>query len=124
MSEDNVNHPKHYAHPSGVEAIDITELLSFNLGNALKYVFRAKHKGNEEEDLKKALWYVNREQRLAVFFEDNVALSVRLSARKVLDVEGMETTLGMFLDLLADPDLDYGHMLDLLAKLFDPEKET
>ncbi len=61
----NVNHPKHYnSHPSGVEAIDLCEVLSFNLGNALKYVWRAGSKGNEyteHEDLCKALWYARRE---------------------------------------------------------------
>ncbi len=61
----NVNHPKHYnSHPSGVEAIDLCEVLSFNLGNALKYAWRAGCKGDEYtelEDLKKAHWYVRRE---------------------------------------------------------------
>ena len=58
---DNVNHPKHYnAHPSGVEAITIAEHMSFNVGNAIKYLWRADHK-NGIEDLKKAAWYVNRE---------------------------------------------------------------
>lgn len=60
--EDNVNHPKHYTqHPSGIECIQITEHMSFNLGNAVKYVWRADLKGNKEEDLKKAIWYINRE---------------------------------------------------------------
>ena len=39
---DNVNHPKHYtAHPSGIEAIQITEHMNFCLGNAVKYIWRA-----------------------------------------------------------------------------------
>lgn len=59
---DAVHHPRHYnAHPSGVECIDIAELLSFNLGNCLKYCWRAGMKGNEKEDLDKALWYLERE---------------------------------------------------------------
>ena len=58
---DPVNHPKHYnSHPSGVEAITITEHMSFNIGNAIKYLWRADHK-NGLEDLRKAAWYVNRE---------------------------------------------------------------
>ena len=58
---DNVNNPKHYnSHPSGVEAITITEHMSFNVGNAIKYLWRADHK-NGLEDLRKAAWYVNRE---------------------------------------------------------------
>ena len=63
MSEpDMVNEPPHYRWlPMGIEAIDITELFDFNLGNALKYVLRSKHKGQEIEDLKKARWYIDRE---------------------------------------------------------------
>lgn len=39
---DNVNHPKHYtSHPSGVECITITEHMTFNAGNAMKYLWRA-----------------------------------------------------------------------------------
>ena len=59
---DPVNHPKHYTeHPSGVECIQITEHMSFNLGNAVKYIWRADLKGKQIEDLKKAVWYINRE---------------------------------------------------------------
>ena len=59
---DMVNEPPHYRWlPMGIEAIDITELFNFNLGNALKYILRSKHKGREIEDLKKAQWYITRE---------------------------------------------------------------
>jgi len=59
---DVVNHPPHYtSHPSGVECIQITEHMGFNLGNALKYVWRADLKNNAIEDLEKARWYINRE---------------------------------------------------------------
>ena len=59
---DMVNEPPHYRWlPMGIEAIDITELFDFNLGNALKYILRSKHKGREIEDLKKAQWYITRE---------------------------------------------------------------
>lgn len=62
MSDDPVNHPAHYtAHPSGIECIQITEHMSFNLGNALKYIWRADEKGNAIQDLEKAAWYVARE---------------------------------------------------------------
>ena len=65
MSEpDMVNEPPHYRWlPMGIEAIDITELFDFNLGNCLKYVLRSKHKGREIEDLKKARWYLDTEIR-------------------------------------------------------------
>jgi hypothetical protein len=59
---DNVNHPKHYTnHPSGVEAIEITEHFNFNKGNAIKYIWRSADKGKEVEDLRKARWYIDRE---------------------------------------------------------------
>lgn len=62
MSEDTVNHPKHYGgHPSGVDCIDVVEHFNFNRGNAIKYIWRAGKKGDELEDLKKARWYVDRE---------------------------------------------------------------
>lgn len=58
---DPVNHPKHYTeHPSGIECIQITEHMGFCLGNAMKYLWRADLK-NGVEDLKKAIWYINRE---------------------------------------------------------------
>ena len=57
-----VDHPKHYnAHPSGIEAIDLIEDLGFNLGNAIKYLFRRDHKGLPIQDMKKALFYLRRE---------------------------------------------------------------
>jgi len=64
-TEDNVNHPKHYtSHPSGIECIQITEHMGFNLGNAMKYIWRADEKGKAIEDLEKAAWYVDREIQL------------------------------------------------------------
>jgi hypothetical protein len=58
--EDTVNHPQHY-NQFRVEVIDITENLSFCLGNVVKYVCRAEFKGTQLQDLKKAQWYLNRE---------------------------------------------------------------
>lgn len=58
---DPVNHPAHYlAHPSGVECIDVTQCMSFCLGNAVKYLWRHGSKGNAAQDLEKARWYVGR----------------------------------------------------------------
>jgi len=59
---DPVNHPKHYTnHPSGIECIHITEHMGFNLGNAVKYIWRCDLKKDAIEDLKKAVWYVQQE---------------------------------------------------------------
>lgn len=60
----NINHPKHYnLHPSGVECIEIVRHHNFNIGNAIKYLWRMGLKDSDTliEDLKKAIWYLNDE---------------------------------------------------------------
>jgi hypothetical protein len=64
MSVQEVDHPSHYNnHQSGIECIDVVENMNFNRGNAVKYVWRAGDKSPDTEitDLKKAVWYLNRE---------------------------------------------------------------
>lgn len=65
VPDDQVNHPTHYTHPSGVECIQVTEHMSFCVGNAIKYLWRAGRKGDgladQIRDLEKARWYVDRE---------------------------------------------------------------
>lgn len=67
MDSDPVNHPQHYTgFSNGAEVIDITENLTFNAGNAVKYAARAgrtdgRNKGAVAEDLRKAIWYLRRE---------------------------------------------------------------
>ena len=65
--KDNVNHPKHYtSDPSGIECIDVTRHRNFNVGNAIKYLWRAGLKidadkssiNKQIEDLEKAVWYI------------------------------------------------------------------
>lgn len=58
---DMVNQPPHYT-TGGIETVDFIEAkgLDYHLGNVVKYVSRAMHKGNELEDLKKAAWYLAR----------------------------------------------------------------
>jgi hypothetical protein len=59
---DPINRPSHYTqHPSGIECITITEHFGFNVGCAIKYLWRAGLKGDAVEDLRKARWYVERE---------------------------------------------------------------
>ena len=69
MSE--ISNPSWYTtHPSGIECIDVVEHMSFNLGNAIKYLWRSGLKTEDyEKDLRKAIWYIERE-------------IVRLSAKK------------------------------------------
>ena len=56
-----VNHPSHYN--QGIETIEYIESwsMNFNTGNVIKYVTRAGYKNNQLEDLKKAMWYLQRE---------------------------------------------------------------
>ena len=62
VANDPVNHPKHYTdHPSGIECIEITRHMGFNLGNAFKYIWRCDLKKDDIEDLKKAIWYIQDE---------------------------------------------------------------
>lgn len=58
----DVDHPEHYnLHPSGIECIDVAEAFNFNLGNVIKYVWRAGLKGDAVIDLRKARCYLQRE---------------------------------------------------------------
>ena len=63
QTADKVDHPPHYnAHPSGIECIAVTEHMNFNLGNAVKYIWRAGLKSPDAVvDLEKARWYLDRE---------------------------------------------------------------
>lgn len=119
---DYVNHPPHYAtHPSGVECVDIAEHLSFNLGNALKYLWRAKGKGREEEDLQKCLWYLEREVRTNNLMNQVGSVTadiVRLNSQKALDKEGKSSALGKFLMVLVKPSVvdteDFGELMKIV----------
>lgn len=63
FAEDPVN-PSHYRkHPSGIECIEVTRHLNFNIGNAIKYLWRYLDKGDPVENLKKAQWYIDDEIR-------------------------------------------------------------
>lgn len=71
---DHVNNPKHYtSHPSGIECIQITRHMNFNLGNVVKYLWRCDDKEAPIQDLQKAAWYLNDEisQRLKDAQKDN-----------------------------------------------------
>jgi len=64
LKEDKINHPKHYtSHPSGIECIEITRHLNFNIGNAFKYLWRCgiKDENTATIDLEKAIWYIRDE---------------------------------------------------------------
>ena len=59
---DPVNHPDHYTSVvPGIECIEVTQHFNFNLGNAIKYIWRSGSKGKQVEDLRKSAWYLQRE---------------------------------------------------------------
>lgn len=64
LMKESINHPDHYGGDNTYEAIKVIESwnLDFSLGNTIKYISRAgkKDKAKEIEDLKKALWYLDR----------------------------------------------------------------
>jgi hypothetical protein len=98
---ESVNHPKHYVdHPSGIECVDIAERLSFNLGNALKYIWRSGKKAPEraQEDLQKAQWYLTRERWVLddeghEIVQTGCGNVVRVLARKVMEKESSTSIL-------------------------------
>lgn len=69
VKHDAVDHPAHYTSSdakcsscgAGIECIQVTESMGFCLGNAVKYIWRAGLKGDAIEDLKKSVWYIQRE---------------------------------------------------------------
>ncbi|OOR88389.1 hypothetical protein B0181_08330, partial [Moraxella caviae] len=69
-----------YYQDGGIECIEITEHLSFCLGNCFKYLYRAGKKGDMVEDLKKAAWYAER----AYLNGDEVPEIVKRRTQKIM----------------------------------------
>ena len=89
-----VNHPQHYNFGK-IEVIEVVEdwKLGFNLGNAVKYIGRCEHKGTKEQDIKKAIWYLERELKkydLKDYLKDisNVDIK-RFSALQPIEIQGL-----------------------------------
>ncbi len=91
MEKDIVNHPPHYAESTlrykDPECIDLTRHLPFCVGNAVKYIWRAGHKGNWREDLAKAKWYWKDPGCHTTFEEQAKALFIL----NMYDIENSET---------------------------------
>ena len=88
---DMVNHPPHYtSHPSGIECIEVTEHLDFCIGNAIKYLWRSGLKGEAKvEDMKKAIWYINRKIELVEKEKENERqLCSEAQSQQVFDPQG------------------------------------
>lgn len=102
--KDNVNHPKHYtSDPSGIECIDITRHRNFNVGNAIKYLWRAGLKidadkssiNKQIEDLEKAVWYIVDEIH-------------RLGGRCTVKTDSINTCLPLDNESIIETAMNYG----------------
>lgn len=102
--KDNVNHPKHYtSDPSGIECIDITRHRNFNVGNAIKYLWRAGLKVDADkssinkqiEDLEKAVWYIVDEIH-------------RLGGRCTVKTDSINTCLPLDNESIIETAMNYG----------------
>lgn len=100
---DQVNHPKHYtSDPSGIECIDITRHRNFNIGNAIKYLWRTGLKEDKDrklidkqvEDLNKAVWYLVDEIH-------------RLGGRCTVKTDSINTCLPIDNESIIDASLNY-----------------
>lgn len=106
--KDNVNHPKHYtSDPSGIECIDITRHRNFNVGNAIKYLWRAGLKidadkssiNKQIEDLEKAVWYIVDEIH-------------RLGGRCIVKTDSINTCLPIDNESIIEAVLNYHIKID------------
>lgn len=109
---DQVNHPKHYtSDPSGIECIDITRHRNFNIGNAIKYLWRAGLKEDKDrklidkqvEDLNKAVWYLVDEIH-------------RLGGRCTVKTDSINTCLPIDNESIIDTVMNYSKVVDGTCK--------
>ena len=87
-----VNHPLHYnVHPNGIECIDVVEGFNFNVGNAIKYLWRAGLKSDDAvKDLEKAAWYVQRELERAKTKLNSIPYS-EYRAKRLVEIDTTDT---------------------------------
>lgn len=109
---DQVNHPKHYtSDPSGIECIDVTRHRNFNIGNAIKYLWRAGLKEDKDrklidkqvEDLNKAVWYLVDEIH-------------RLGGRCTVKTDSINTCLPIDNESIIDAVMNYSKVVDGTCK--------
>lgn len=86
---DEVNRPKHYCiHPSGVEPIEIEQHMTFLIGSAFKYCFRARYKGKFIQDIDKAIWCLKKQKKQTQFFACSYSHKIN---EKILRIASFET---------------------------------
>lgn len=67
---DIVRKARHYnVHASGIECIEVVRHLPFDLGNAVKYIWRCGEKGNHQQDIEKALYYLEDQRSLILDYD-------------------------------------------------------
>lgn len=117
MAVDLVRHPPHYAEGGWpFECIDLTRLLPFCLGNAVKYVWRHRDKGNPLEDLKKAVVYLEWaiEDALPIYNYDRACrLALEFRAEVIIRRQEASLTRDEAEVYLAIPEMVYGADMDL-----------
>lgn len=113
---DMVNHPNHYASNrmseiTGVECLEFSRCLVFDVGNAFKYVWRCLDKGTAEQDLDKAVFYLNDHVKKGVYSH-------------VVDDESIKKLRPFLFELPDDSVSDFEKMqLEVLAMiLYSPVK--
>lgn len=113
-----VNHPEHYnQHPSGIECITIVEEFCFNIGNAIKYLWRAGLKGDILVNLRKAKWYIHREferiDNLGSLAPKNVLLQHPSGIASVTITEAFSFNVGNAIEYLWNAGLKGASLEDL-----------
>lgn len=113
---DPVEKPKHYnTHPSGVETITVTRQMGFDLGNAVKYVWRAPSK-NGEEDLRKARFY------LRDYMHNHNAASAMLPAHELRRVGQAETQSARRQFFMSMADGKLGDAFNAVEEMIEAEQ--
>jgi hypothetical protein len=82
IDDDIVNHPNHYKQVPNIEAIDVVSHFNFCMGSAIKYIWRADHKGDPITDLRKSIWFLNREIEIRLLEQNQ---DMRMTTPTVLD---------------------------------------
>lgn len=125
---EKIDHPKHYnSHPSGIECIDIARHYCFDIGNAIKYLWRAGLKSEEGytdnqkeiEDLNKAIWYIqDRINQLQANKKETIPLP-RINVDYMYPAHKyIETELGKQIKAIST------ELVESLTKQITPNKQT
>lgn len=104
---DNINHPKHYnfGHPEVINIIDAWGLAAdFDAGNVLKYFLRAPYKNNEEEDYRKAMFYLDRLTSRDIGYYCDIIYHHRISCSPIR-LRSQKLNLNWFVPLNFDTEI-------------------